>query len=146
MSPLPCGERVRERAHPVRQPRDQDMIQRAKSARSSLTPPEAALWKLLRGHRLDGLKFTRQVPVGRYILDFAARRERLAIELDGDSHAGCEVYDANRTAILTEAGWTVVRFTNSDVLTNPEGVARAISERLARDPSPQPSPRRGEGA
>lgn len=103
------------------------------------------MWKLLRGHRLEGLKFTRQVPVGRYILDFAARREQLAIELDGDSHAGRENYDERRTAGLSEAGWTVVRCTNSEILTNPEGVALAISERLSGAPSPQPSPRRGEG-
>ena len=130
----------------MRQPRDKEMIERAKSARSALTPPEAAMWNLLRGHRLEGLKFTRQVPVGRYILDFAARRERIAIELDGGSHTGREHYDEMRTAVLSEAGWTVIRFTNSDILTNPEGVAFAISERLKEDTSPQPPPRRGEGA
>jgi very-short-patch-repair endonuclease len=104
------------------------------------------MWRILRAHRLEGWKFTRQVPVGPFTLDFAARRERLAIELDGDSHAAQEEYDRHRTCYLEKAGWTVIRVTNLDVVRNPEGVAVTILDALARrGPSPQPSPRRGEG-
>jgi very-short-patch-repair endonuclease len=91
-----------------------------------MSPPERALWSILRAHRLEGWKFTRQAPVDPFVLDFAARRERLAIELDGDSHAMQEEYDARRTAFLERRGWKVLRFTNSDVMNNPDGVSMAI--------------------
>jgi very-short-patch-repair endonuclease len=65
-------------------------------------------------------------------VDFAARRERLAIELDGETHSGRETYDERRTAYIERAGWTVIRFTNRDMLANPEGVAITILAALHR--------------
>jgi very-short-patch-repair endonuclease len=95
---------------------------------------------------MQGWKFARQVPIGPFIVDFAARRERLAIELDGDSHATQADYDERRTAFLESKGWKVVRFANTDIVRNPEGVALTILERLnSAAHSPQPSPQRGEG-
>lgn len=112
-----------------------------------MSPPERAMWRVLRGHRLEGWKFSRQVPIGPYVIDFAARRERLAIELDGESHVGREAYDLRRTETLNGCGWKVIRFTNSEMIANEEGVSMRILEELAAlRPSPQPSPRRGEGA
>lgn len=131
----------------MRGERDLTTLNRAKQLRRDMTPPERALWKILRGHRLESWKFTRQVPVPPYILDFAARRERLAIELDGESHATQEAHDQRRTWFLESEGWRVIRFSNADAVSNPEGVATMILEALsACSPSPQPSPRRGEGA
>ena len=106
------------------------------------------MWAILRGHRLEGWKFTRQVSVGPYFVDFAARREKLAIELDGYTHSEQGNYDLERTRYLNERGWQVIRFTNSDIVANPDGVAMMILQALPqkRGPSPQPSPRRGEGA
>ena len=126
---------------------DPQKLDGARKLRRDATPPERAMWTLLLGHRLSGWKFTRQVNVGPYFLDFAARRERLAIELDGDTHAGRETYDAERTSHLESKGWRVLRFTNRQVQTNPEGVAIMILQALPerRGPSPRPSPRRGEG-
>ena len=115
---------------------------RAKRLRRDMTPPERAMWHLLRAHRLAGWKFTRQVPLGPYVIDFAARRERLAIELDGESHATTQEYDAHRTNYLETLGWTVIRFTNAEIASNPEGVAMTI---LAHLHAIAPSPRRGEG-
>jgi very-short-patch-repair endonuclease len=97
-----------------------------------MSPPERALWHILRAHRLQDIKFTRQVEVGPYYLDFAARRERLAVELDGETHVGRERYDAARTKWLETQGWQVIRFTNADVMTNPDGVATAILTALGR--------------
>lgn len=65
--------------------------------------------------------------------DFAARETRLVIELDGDSHAGREAYDSARTAFIESKGYRVIRFTNTELLTNPEGVARAILIALGKD-------------
>ena len=96
------------------------------------------LWAILRAGRL-GVKFSRQVVIAPYIADFAARAERLVIELDGDSHAGREGYDAARTAVLEAKGYRVIRFTNRDILDNREGVTRAILIALGRDPeTPRP--------
>ena len=98
-----------------------------------MSPPERALWHILRAHRLDEVKFTRQVEVGSYYLDFAARRERLAIELDGETHVGREHYDDKRTEWLESQGWRVIRFTNAEVMGNPDGVALAILKTLGRE-------------
>jgi very-short-patch-repair endonuclease len=113
--------------------RDSDTRANAKALRTSQTPPERALWEIVRGNRL-GVKFVRQIVIAPYIADFAARSERLVVELDGDSHAGSGACDAFRTAALEAKGWRVVRFTNSEILTNPEGVARSILIALGRDP------------
>ena len=130
----------------MREFRDPKLLKRAKELRRDMSPPERALWAILRAHQLQGWKFTRQVPVEPYVIDFAARREKLAVELDGDSHVGREHYDARRTQFLESLGWKVLRFTNSDAMTNADGVAMAILLVLNElDPSPQPSPRRGEG-
>ena len=97
-----------------------------------MSEPEWALWRILRAHRLEGLKFTRQIECGPYHIDFAARSARLGIELDGDSHAGRESQDAARTAFLERQGWRIIRFTNADVMGNPEGVAATILSALGR--------------
>ena len=65
-------------------------------------------------------------------LSFAARRERLSTELDGETHVGREGHDAARTRWLEGHGWRVIRFTNGDVMTNPDGVATAILTALGR--------------
>jgi very-short-patch-repair endonuclease len=105
---------------------------RAKTLRTNMTPPETRLWNILRASRL-GVKFVKQMVIAPYIADFAAREHLLVIELDGDSHAGREAYDAARTAFIESKGYRVVRFGNSEVMTNPEGVARAILIALGRD-------------
>jgi very-short-patch-repair endonuclease len=112
--------------------RDPEKLARARELRGNMSPPERALWHILRAHRLADVKFTRQVEVGPYYVDFAARRERLAIELDGDSHAEREQYDAIRTRWLEGEGWRVIRFANGDVMSNPDGVAAAILAALGR--------------
>ena len=120
--------------------RDDTLIDRARQLRTHQTPPEQALWKLLRAHRLSGTKFTRQVPVGPFIVDFAARAIKLVIELDGDTHASQVAYDAARTAYLQAQGYRVIRFTNADVTGNAAGVLDALTAALASTPLPGPFP------
>ena len=112
--------------------RDPEKLARARELRTNMSPPESALWHILRAHRLQGIKFTRQVECGPFYIDFAARLPRLAIELDGETHVGRAKYDDQRTAFLESQGWRVIRFTNGDVMTNPEGVAIAILAALGR--------------
>jgi len=60
----------------------------ARRLRRDMTNAEVALWRCLRGSRLDGLKFRRQVPIGVYLVDFLCVEHRLIVELDGRPHGG----------------------------------------------------------
>ena len=71
-----------------------------------MSDPERALWEVLRGGRLQGIKFVRQNVRGRFVADFAARSHRSIVELDGETHAlpGAAAHDAARTATLEAEG------------------------------------------
>jgi len=132
-TPLPpAGEGQGERA----------LLQNAKQLRSSLTDAEQRLWYHLRAHRFMGLKFKRQKPVGRYIVDFVCVERRLVIEPDGGQHAEQQTYDRERDAWLRGEGYTVLRFWNNEVMQELEGVLEII--RLALSPDPSPASGRGE--
>jgi very-short-patch-repair endonuclease len=95
-----------------------------------MTPPEQALWYYVRGGRFGNRKIRRQVPLGAFVVDFLCEAARLVIEIDGDSHAGNEARDAERTQWLEAHGYRVLRFWNNDVMRNMEGVLRALEEAL----------------
>ncbi len=116
------------------------LLERAKSMRSEIAGPEARLWHYLRAKRLNGIKFSRQIVLGRYIVDFAVRMNGLIVELDGDSHGETERYDAQRTAYLNGLGYRVVRFSNADVMGNIDGVLESIVAELGSAPLPNPLP------
>jgi very-short-patch-repair endonuclease len=93
--------------------------------RSEMSEAERVLWLQLRAHRLDGLRFRRQTPIGQYIVDFVCHEQRLVIELDGGQHAESQ-HDAKRDRWLESKGYRVLRFWNSDVFQNREGVLETI--------------------
>ncbi|WP_029057388.1 endonuclease domain-containing protein [Stappia stellulata] len=105
----------------------------ARSLRKTMTPAEKKLWAVLRGHRLDGIAFRRQMPIAGYIVDFAAPSHKLIVELDGSQHGEAAGLDADRLrdARLAELGWTVLRFWNRDVLDELDGVCRKILDTCA---------------
>ncbi|WP_156421082.1 endonuclease domain-containing protein, partial [Sphingopyxis sp. H077] len=111
-------------------------VDRARRLRGDATPAEKKLWSVLRGSNMGGFKFRRQQRLGPFVADFACQSARLAIEVDGDSHAHQIEYDARRTEFLMREGYRVLRFTNLDVMDNLEGVCRAIELALAGKPSP----------
>jgi very-short-patch-repair endonuclease len=118
------------------------MTDRARRLRREATSAERKLWGLISRYRP---KFTRQLVVGPYIVDFACREAKLAIELDGSQHLDQRNYDEARSAFLKSEGWRVVRIWNADVLTNPEGSAQMILEEAAEclgGTHPQPLPSR----
>ena len=103
---------------------------RARELRRNQTPAERKLWfEFLSGH---AEKFTRQKPLGRYVADFYCARQRLVIELDGDSHFTDEAerYDERRTENLAGLGITVLRFTNQDVMQQFDAVCARIAQAL----------------
>ncbi|WP_149804581.1 endonuclease domain-containing protein [Mesorhizobium sp. NFR06] len=100
----------------------------AKSMRRAMTDAELKLWNELRAHRLMGMSFRRQVPIGPYIVDFACSTHRLIVEVDGSQHADAEHsrYDEARSAYLAASGWTILRFWNDDVIRDIDNVCQHI--------------------
>ena len=139
---VPPSGRVRE---------DHKLLQnRARHMRVNPTDAERRLWSMLRDRRMPLFKFRRQLVIDPYIVDFACLERRFIIEVDGGQHAESE-YDACRDQFLTREGFSVLRFWNNDVLTNPAGVFDAIRTALTTPHPPKPvawappSPARGEG-
>ena len=116
----------------------------AKRMRREPTPAELKFWYQVRDRRLEGFKFRRQVPIGRFIADFICIEHRLIIEIDGGQHAGSEK-DARRDAHMASSGYRILRFWNADVLTNMDGVIDTVLAALAVPPHPALSPDGGEG-
>ncbi|HEX8216296.1 MAG TPA: DUF559 domain-containing protein, partial [Allosphingosinicella sp.] len=98
------------------------MTANARALRRRATDAERALWRVLCAYRP---RFTRQLPIGRYVVDLACREAKLAVDVDGSQHQDSAADEA-RTAFLEALGRKVVRYWNPDVLTNVEGVAEAV--------------------
>jgi len=111
------------------------MVRRAQSLRAQPTWTEAKLWDRL---RQLSVRFRRQAPMGRYVVDFICHRANLVIEVDGGVHQLPEVAvrDLERDAWLLTQGYVVLRFTTRQVEDDIEGVVQAVrtaaSNRLKR--------------
>ena len=116
------------------------MKHKARLLRQQSTKAEHHLWQRLRRRQLLGLKFRRQVVIGKYIVDFFCFEKGLIIEVDGSQHMENVEYDELRTQCLERKGYEVIRFWNNEVLNNIEAVLEQIYIKLNR-PSPRPSPR-----
>ena len=125
--------------------RDPELQRRARDMRTNPTPAESRLWYHLRAKRFEAVKFRHQTVIGRYIVDFTSRAAMLAIEVDGDTHAEQAAYDATRTRFLEAEGFRVLRFPNSEVMTNLDGVLWSIQQALPKKPSPLQGRGLGEG-
>jgi very-short-patch-repair endonuclease len=97
--------------------------------RHQATDAERKLWFALRDRRLGGFKFVRQEAIGPYIVDFVCREKKLIVEVDGGQHAE-NTRDRVRDRALASDGYCILRFWNSDVLKNREGVLYTILARL----------------
>jgi len=100
----------------------------ARALRKSLTPQEVKVWVKLRELKPLSFHFRRQAPIGRYIVDFASFGSRVVVEIDGGQHGlpqGAQV-DRERDAFLQSQGFNVLRYWNSDVDGNLEGVMESI--------------------
>ena len=109
----------------------------ARNLRNNATDAERLLWSALSNRKIGGVRFNRQVCIGRYVCDFVARTPRLIIEVDGGQHA-TNSDDAERTTWLETQGYQVLRFWNHDVLSNIEGIAVQIVQALQALPQPLP--------
>ncbi len=100
----------------------------ARAQRQAASLAEHRLWQRLRSAQIDGHRFRRQHPVGRYFADFACDRLRLILEIDGGIHDRDDVIlrDHLRQVELETLGWTVLRFSNEVALSRPERIIGAI--------------------
>jgi very-short-patch-repair endonuclease len=105
-----------------------DLTERARELRQNQTDAERLLWSKLRGRRLGGWKFKRQVPIGPHIADFVCADAWLIVELDGGHHNRNQVAerDRQRTEDLNGRHYLVVRFWNHEVTTELDSVCDTI--------------------
>ncbi len=118
-------------------------INRARSLRRHMSPPEAKLWNLLRREPLAVAHFRRQVPIGPYYADFASHRAKLVLEVDGGLHSAdpAVAYDIRRTDYLTAHGYRVRRLTTVEILGAIDAVGATILAELEMQQSaPIPPP------
>ncbi len=98
--------------------------------RNGAPPAETRLWSRLKGKQVNGCKFRRQFSVENYVIDFYCPALKLAIEIDGRSHyeAGAAAYDSERQRLIERFGIRILRFTNTYICTNMDGVMARIAE------------------
>ncbi len=106
------------------------MVARARSLRRNSTDAEKRLWSALRNRRFEGIRFRRQVILGRYVADFCSANPKLVVELDGIQHEEQQSYDEVRTRYLEREGYLVLRFWNGEVLAHLDGVLEVIAEKI----------------
>lgn len=108
-----------------------ELNQIRKNLRNRPTPWEHKLWQHLKGKKLGGFKFRRQVSIDNYVVDFLCVQPRVIVELDGSGHLAREQKrkDLDRQKDLEDWGYTVMRFLNTAIDENLEYVLNEIHEK-----------------
>lgn len=103
---------------------------RARSLRNNSTKAEIILWQMLKGRQMLGFTFLRQRSVLNYIADFFCKDLKLIIEADGGYHALQEQmdYDQKREKDLIQVGFTILRFSNAQIIERPDEVFQEIKD------------------
>lgn len=106
------------------------LYQYGRELRQESTEAEKLLWAELRNRKLNGLKFRRQHPLDKFIVDFYCNERKIVVELDGSVHDEKinKDYDEARTAMLAGLNVIVLRFQNEEVISNIEDVLNKIRE------------------
>jgi very-short-patch-repair endonuclease len=132
-----------------RQTKADTRVPRARQLRRVMTDAERKLWWCLRELEIGNSHFRRQATIGPFYADFACHECKLVIELDGSGHMQADrvAADDARTRYLEAQGYRVLRFWNSDVLKEIDGVMSVIHDAAIATPSlppptPDPSPPR----
>ena len=114
---------------------NKNLQQYANRLRKEMTKAEACLWKyVLRAGKMKGFQFRRQRPVLNYNADFMCKELMLVIEVDGITHHYEEVIkkDEKRQKALETAGFTVIRFTDDEVLNNISAVYNYLEDWIGK--------------
>ncbi len=117
-------------------PYKRKLTESARKNRKYPSSAEKKIWyEVLCRKQFEGYKFTRQKPLGGYIVDFYCSKLQLVIEIDGDSHVENVEYDKTRTEVLSQLGLRVLRYTNREVCNNIEGVYQDLMQ-IITPPTP----------
>jgi very-short-patch-repair endonuclease len=119
--------------------RRQGATERARQLQRDETEAEYRLWGELRSRRLNGYKFSRQIPIDPYFADFICRERFLILEIDGGHHSE-SIRDEMRTRFLNDHGYSVLRFWNNEVLRERGAVLDTILAALEGRLAPSSSP------
>src|SRR3972149_6519995 len=113
-------------------PYNENLKQHAHQLRGNMTDAEKRLWGKMRVRQIGGYWFYRHKPVGDYIVDLYCPKAKLVIEVDGGQHLSGEIAenDKARDEYLRSLGLKVLRFANTDVLKNIDGVVERIFESM----------------
>ncbi|MFK7779930.1 MAG: endonuclease domain-containing protein [Candidatus Gracilibacteria bacterium] len=113
-----------------RLPYNPKLKERATEMRKNMTKPE----QIIRFNYLKNLnlRVLKQRPIGNFIVDFYIPSKMIVIEIDGDSHYTDNglIYDEERSSILEGFGLKIIRFTNSEIIDNFEGVCVELSKKI----------------
>lgn len=109
------------------------LIENAREMRKNPTIAESIIWNLLRNKKY-GIKFRRQHIIGDFIVDFVDLKSGTVIEIDGGYHKNKDQIEADnlRTEILNQKGYSVIRFSNEEVIRNPEKIAYIIIQYITK--------------
>ena len=102
------------------------VVEIARKLRIEMTEAESIIWSCINKRQLDGLRFRNQHPIGRYIADFYCHETKLIIEIDGGIHDTRKEYDFYRDGYLQAGGYSILRFTNKQILTDIDTVLEII--------------------
>ncbi len=103
--------------------------EKAKEARKNPTEAESIIWERLRNKQI-GYKIRRQHVIDKYIVDFVCLEKMTIIEIDGKIHDTQIEEDKERTEILNKLGFSVIRFSNNEVITSIDEVINKITKYL----------------
>src|SRR6185503_7362405 len=120
----------------------QNLLRNSRELRKNQTPWEYKLWYHLRNKRFLGLKFKRQVRIGKYIVDFCCSEKRIIIELDGGQH-GIDLnksLDEKRDCFLIRQGYRVLHFWNHEFDQNTEEALELLRVLIADNINPSRHP------
>lgn len=121
-------------------PYNPELVALAKQLRQNMTLGEIALWREIKSKQL-GVRFSRQVPIDQFIVDFYCKDLQLAIEVDGAFHfkEGQKEKDHYRQQRLESLGVNFIRFSDLDIKNNLSwvlGELKNIIQQLAPTPNP----------
>jgi len=109
-----------------------EKTKRARILRKKSTPQEIILWSRLKNRNFRNLKFRRQHPIGKYIVDLVCIEKKIIIELDGWQHKKDtnKKYDDERSSYLQEQDYKVIRFWNNEINYELDSVLMEIERHL----------------
>jgi very-short-patch-repair endonuclease len=112
--------------------KENSVTRAAKELRKRQTETEKRLWFKLRDNQACGVKFRRQEPIGTFIVDFVSHEKKLKVKVDGKPHTEKEIKinDAYRTRFFKSEGYRILRFWNSEILSDLDKVIEKIKSSL----------------